>query len=205
MAFVTDKTLFIHVQKTGGMTVRRALYRLRPTGRESGDAESERHIGLPELRATHPGIENGRITFGFVRNPVSWLVSRWAFAVMTGYPVHMKHRGSAAAVWMAACWSEDFDTFIGRYLERYPGIVTQTMFRMLGLWSEKPVDRIGRTEHLVADLTSILEDAGERNIVIEPRAINETKRAIRDSASVTSEMRARIMLAEKQLCDRFGY
>jgi hypothetical protein len=205
MAFVTNNTLFIHVQKTGGMTVRRALYKLRPIGRESGDAESERHYGLPELRATHPGIENGRVSFGFVRNPVTWLVSRWAFAVMTGYPVHIKHRGSAAAVWMAACWADDFDTFIGNYLERYPGIATQTMFRMLGLWSEKPVDRVGRTEHLAKDLTDILHQAGEHQVEIEPAPTNATNRAIRDGVQVSLWMRSRIMLAEKPLCDRFGY
>jgi hypothetical protein len=205
MAFVTNNTLFIHVQKTGGMSVRRALYKLRPIGRETGDAESERHIGLPELRASHPGIENGRLSFGFVRNPVSWLVSRWAFAVETGYRVHIKHRGSAAAVWMAACWSEEFDTFIGNYLERYPGIATQTMFRMLGLWSEKPVDRVARTEHLVEDLTNILHEAGESDIEIDHRTTNGTSRAIRERARITTDMRSRIMLAEKQLCDRFGY
>ena len=204
MAFVTDKTLFIHVQKTGGMTVRRTLYQLRPIGRESGDAEGERHIGLPELRATHPGIEAGRLSFGFVRNPVSWLVSRWAFAVETGYPVHIKHRGSAAAVWMAACWSDNFETFIGNVLDRYPGIATQTMFRMLGLWSEKPVDRVGRTEHLAQDLASILVEAGEGNIDIAAR-VNGTSRAIRDSVTIAPMMRSHIMQAESKLCDRFGY
>ena len=205
MAFVTDKTLFIHVQKTGGMTVRQTLYRCPPTGRESGDAEAERHIGLPELRATHPGIEHGRLTFGFVRHPVSWLVSRWAFAVETGFPVHIQHRGSAAAVWMASCWSDDFDTFIAKYLERYPGVATQTMFRMLGLWSEKPADRVGKTENLIVDLTSILCEAGETAVFIEPRKRNETNKAIRDSVVIGSGTRSRIMAAEHQLCERFGY
>lgn len=205
MAFVTQKTLFIHVQKTGGMSVRQALYYVQPTGRESGDAEGERHIGYPELRATHPGIEVGRISFGFVRNPVTWLQSRWAFAVMTGYGVHIHHRGSAAAVWMAACWAPEFDTFIGNYLERYPGVVTQTMFRMLGLWSDKPVDRVCRTERLVGDLSNVLKDAGERPIVPINDTRNETQRAIRDTAVVTQAMRSRIMLAEKPLCDRFDY
>lgn len=206
MAFLTDKTLFVHVQKTGGMTVREVLYRCRPTGRESGDSEAERHFGLPELRASHPGIEQGRLTFGFVRHPVAWLRSRWAFAVMTGLVAHTRHGRSAAATWMACCWDDDFNNFVDKYLERYPGIATQTMFRMLGLWSDKPADAIGRTETLLEDLRNILEEAGE---VCELTGLelrrNETERAIKDRAVVSQEQHAHIMLAEHKLCEMFGY
>jgi hypothetical protein len=207
MAFVTDKTLFIHVQKTGGMSVREALYRCTPVGHESGDAEGERHFGLPELRARHPGIESGRLSFGFVRHPVDWLRSRWAFAVASGFQVHMEHRGTAAQVWMACCWSDSFDGFIANYLERYPGIATQTMFQKLGLWSSKPADRIGRTETLAADLTRILDEAGERRSAEPPTlpARNMTERRVVELAVVTRAMHKAVMDAEKQLCDRFSY
>jgi hypothetical protein len=203
MAFVTDKTLFIHVQKTGGMSVREVLYRCNPVGHESGDAEGERHFGLPELRARHPGIESGRLSFGFVRHPVDWLLSRWTFAVASGFPVHVRHRGTAAQVWMACCWSSRFDEFVEQYLERFPGIATQTMFQKLGLWSDKPVDRIGRTESLHGDLNRFLDEAGERRTeVVEPRR-NATP--IDSKAVVTPAMRRRIMEAERTLCEWFGY
>jgi hypothetical protein len=206
MAFVTDKTLFIHVQKTGGMSVREMLYRCTPVGHESGDAEGERHFGLPELRARHPGIESGRLSFGFVRNPVDWLISRWAFAVASGYPIHVQHRGTAAQVWLASCWSYSFSEFIEKYLERFPGVATQTMFQKLGLWSSKPVDRIGRTETLVDDLSRILDDAGEQwSRPQVPPHRNPTERRIEGEAVVTADMRRRIMDAERALCDRFNY
>ena len=206
MAFVTDKTLFIHVQKTGGMSVRETLYSCNPVGHESGDAEGERHFGLPELRARHPGIETGRLSFGFVRHPVDWLISRWAFAVASGFPVHVQHRGTAAQVWMACCWSYKFDEFIGKYLERFPGIATQTMFQKLGLWSAKPADRIGRTETLNDDLSKILDDAGERWAKPKmPPHRNANERRIENEAVVTAAMRLRIMDAERLLCDRFNY
>ena len=206
MAFVTDKTLFIHVQKTGGMSVREALYRCNPVGHESGDAEGERHFGLPELRARHPGIESGRLSFGFVRHPVDWLVSRWSFAVASGFPIHVKHRGTAAQVWMACCWSKDFEVFIEKYLERYPGIATQTMFQKLGLWSDKPVDIIGKTENLAEDLARILDEAGEvrRADLAHMQRRNETP-PIKQQVSVSIGMRKRIMDAEKLLCDLFNY
>lgn len=204
MAFVTDKTLFIHVQKTGGMTVREVLYRCNPVGHESGDAEGERHFGLPELRARHPGIENGRLSFGFVRHPVDWLISRWTFAVASGFPIHVRHRGSAAQVWMASCWSESFDIFIDKYLERYPGIATQTMFQKLGLWSDKPADRVGRTEFLLSDLASILEQAGEHLPSLPDVVRNETP-GNWPKPQPTPFLRRRIMDAERLLCDRFDY
>ena len=205
MAFVTDKLLFIHVQKTGGMSVREALYRCNPVGHESGDAEGERHFGLPELRARHPGIESGRLSFGFVRHPVDWLVSRWAFAVASGFPIHVQHRGSAAQVWMAACWSPTFEQFIENYLERFPGVATQTMFQKLGLWSDKPVDFVGRTERLRGDLRAVFALAGEAVADLPEGVRNATERAAVAAAVVTPAMRKRILDAEPLLCRRFDY
>jgi hypothetical protein len=208
VAFVTEKTLFIHVQKTGGMSVREMLYRCIPVGHERGDAEGERHFGLPELRARHPGIESGRLSFGFVRHPVDWLVSRWAFAVASGFPIHVQHRGTAAQVWMACCWSRYFDIFIEKYLERYPGVATQTMFQKLGMWSDKQVDCVGKTENLEADLNRILDAAGERRTAAEPSSPvrrNATERDAVALAVVTPSMRKRIMDAEPKLCDMFDY
>jgi hypothetical protein len=205
MAFVTDKSLFIHVQKTGGMSVREMLYRCNPVGHESGDAEGERHFGLPELRARHPGIESGRLSFRFVRHPVDWLVSRWAFAVTSGFPVHVQHRGTAAQVWMACCWSFSFEEFAEKYLERFPGIATQTMFQKLGLWSDKPVDMIGKTENLYDDLNKILDTAGEirRYAGSMPPKRNATERRMENEAVMTPALRKRILDAEKPLCERF--
>jgi hypothetical protein len=204
MAFVTEKTLFIHVQKTGGMSVREILYRCTPTGHESGDAQGERHLGLPELRARHPGIDSGRIVFGFVRHPVDWIVSRWSFACASGFPIHVQHRDTAAQVWMACCWSYRFEEFVDRYIERFAGIATQTMFQKLGLWSDRPADRIGKTETLADDLAKILDDAGER--WSRPNTAphrNADEPGLRPQ--VTAGVRQRIMDAERRLCDRFGY
>lgn len=155
MALVSDKLIFIHIQKTGGMSVRRAMHALDGAVYESGPIEVERHFGLPELLVAHPGIDQGRKVFGFVRHPMSWLYSRWAFAKKSGFTTQMRHRPSAAMLWIASCWSETFEGFVERYLERYPGVATQEMFRRLGLWSDRPAEYIGRTEHLVADLAQI--------------------------------------------------
>jgi hypothetical protein len=108
---------------------------------------------------------------------------------------------------MACCWHDQFETFLDLYLERYPGIATQTMFRMLGLWSDKPVDRIGRTEDLLFDLRAILAEAGEICDLsgVEARRVNATDQAIRSAVSVSARMQSRIQKAEASLCERFGY
>lgn len=82
------------------------------------------------------------------RHPLSWLRSRWSFALMSGYFTQSKHRPSAARHWLNTCMDENYGSFISRVLERYPGICTQTHFRMLGQWTGQRVDAIGRVEDL---------------------------------------------------------
>jgi hypothetical protein len=176
---------------------------------ESGPLEVEDHFGLAEVVAAHPGIDRDRVSFGFVRHPVAWLKSRWAWAIVSRLPEKALRIPSAAAHWMTLCWSEEFETFTRNYLERYPGVCTQTTFRMLGLWSEHPVDKIGRTENLVADLERILTEAGEQFDLAALRSCGREKvaasGALKDRCNISPALEARIMSAEALLCERFGY
>jgi hypothetical protein len=209
MALVTAHSLFVHVPKTGGSSVRAILPIVGIRARESGPFEVEDHYGLPELRAAHPGIDDGLLTFGFIRHPVAWLQSRWAWAVVTGFAAKTEWEPAAAQHWMAACWSDRFEEFAARYLERYPGIYTQTAFRMLGLWSERPADRIGRTENLIADLIDILDAAGEEFDAETIRACPRVKVAacghLAERCQLTRDLQQRILRAEPMICERFGY
>lgn len=159
---VSDRLLFVHVPKTGGSSVRVMLPAAGIKVWESGPYHVEDHYGLPELRAAHPGIEKGRLSFGFVRHPVAWLASRWAWAMVSGFPGKIAKEPAAAAHWMASCWSDDYQQFVENYLTRFPGIYTQTVCRALGIWTQKPVDFIGDTERLIEDLLIVLQCVGER-------------------------------------------
>jgi hypothetical protein len=211
MALVTANHLFIHVPKTGGTTVRAMFRELGLNPRESGPFEIEDHYTLPQIAAAHPELLPGRVTFGFVRHPVAWLKSRWAWAMTSGFGAKLEREAEAANHWMASCWSDDFDDFVAAYLERFPGIATQTMFKALGLWSAVPAGYIGRTERLVSDVEAVL---GMGNETFNRRAVAEfVDRRYREAAYRTlarevvigAVVARRICYAEPVLCGRFGY
>ena len=202
MAFITDRSVFIHVQKTGGMYVREALGLCRPMGRESGPPEADRHVGLPELLSSNPGIAAGKFVFGFVRHPVAWLESRWSYGRLSGFATQARHRGKAAAHWMASCWSEDYTRFVELQLERFPGVATQTMFRMLGLWSERPADFVGRCEQVVLDTYHALEAAGETFDKDKLVALPRRNRSV-EKPETPRALRSRIEQSERALMERF--
>ena len=89
MALVLPRSLFVHVPKTGGTWVRAAIAAAGIDAHESGPPETHDHFGVFDLPAD---LLAGRFTFGFVRHPVDWLKSRWAWAVLSGFPDKLNHR-----------------------------------------------------------------------------------------------------------------
>lgn len=168
MALVTEKALFVHVPKTGGTWVRRAIAAAGIRAEESGPFDVHDHYGLLDLPSY---LVADRFTFGYVRHPVSWVQSRWAWAVRSGFPSKVVSEPKAAGHWMADCWSDEFPTFVERYLERHPGVACATMLRMLGFgraaagaWEPTrfAARRVCRYESLADDLVVVLSEAGER-------------------------------------------
>lgn len=216
MALVTDKLIFVHVPKTGGSTVRAVLTALCPEARESGHVEGaehqpEKHWGLPQVAAAHPELLHGRLPFAFVRHPVSWLKSRWAWAMHTGFGPKMATEAAAAAHWLASCWSEDFTRFVDMYLERRPGEYTRQVMTMLGYWTPPLVSYIGRSEDLVAHLMNVAQVAGQPLDLGAVLAVAANRERVAASGAFAERCRLdadrveRIMLAEKYLCERLGY
>lgn len=207
MALVTPKALFIHVPKTGGTFVRAALQASGIPCRETGPFEVEDHYGIDEVRAAHPDDLVGRLSFGFVRHPVTWLKSRWAWGVLSGFASAMQTNPAAARHWMASCWSNDFSEFVEQTLERQPGIAGRTMLAMLGWWTN-PVDRIGKYESLEADLLAIFAGIGQplnidlRNL---PRETVGASGRLAMSCDIKPALERRIMQSERRLSGLFGY
>ena len=64
--FVTDRFVYVHMQKTGGTRIREILAELtdgRAVGRQHGFLDAKPN----------------KLVFGSIRNPLSWYVSLWAF------------------------------------------------------------------------------------------------------------------------------
>ena len=115
------------------------------------------------MGARHEGIDKvwshvqGRFTFGFARNPITWLQSRWAYTA--------RSRGGRRLPF----WSTDFNEWVVAVLTHRPGFVCHAMIRRLGYrlvdgqWKagEHPVDFVGKTENLVDDFVRALSLAGE--------------------------------------------
>lgn len=157
MAVRTEKSVFYHVPKTGGIWVKEAI---RRSGLKYGRCKEMRMGQEFNLKREHstPDVvrsedRDGLFGFCFVRHPVGWYKSFWAYRIKTK---NLDPRFPADRV-----WDYDFEKFVGNVLDAYPdGFVTQLYQFYVGEDLEK-VDFIGRQENLADDLVTALTLAGE--------------------------------------------
>src|ERR1700756_3387567 len=103
--FLTEKSAYIHLPKTGGTWVMHAVRAVGiPTFAPDplGDQHYSSH-GHAGLRDIHVG---DRLSIAFVRHPLDWWRSYWADRMRRGW---MRENGIDVA---AA--SDDFNDFVGR-------------------------------------------------------------------------------------------
>jgi len=142
---VTPRMRFLHMPKTGGRWAMAAMLAagvpaVRPEGVPG-------HANLDEARDYAD-----RFTFAFVRHPLDFWRSYWAFRMRDGWDPKSNIDQQAA--------SPDFETFVNRVIERFPGAagaVYETYVGPLG----NEIDFIGRFDHLADDLVAALRLAGE--------------------------------------------
>jgi len=167
--------------------------RSRPPGSAIGSyrAVSEAHA---DLDATSD--YGDRYTFAFVRHPLDWWRSFWAFRMRTGWqrdhPIDSR-----------VC-SPDFDTFIRQVLEHFEGHLTERFSWYIGP-PEAPISFIGRFESLADDLVRALTAAGERFDEASLRAHPATNvnNYDRFPAAYDPELARRLARSEHVLIERF--
>jgi hypothetical protein len=169
---INREQLFIHTAKTGGTFFREALNyfgvpNYEVAEKHSSAKEAEQQLYKYNIDDWYPV----KMIFGFVRNPITWYRSRWAFAKMTYFfhklenfpathPVH-KH-------WMAQVWHDDLNVFVEKTLQMYPeGIAYDYFNRMLQInkWKTSGI-KIYRYENLVYDTAAILSSTLNKSISI---------------------------------------
>lgn len=182
-------TLVLVAAKTGGTWLREALTAGRIRWREEGPADAGGQEGLE----AHSRAGNFIATF--VRNPVDWYRSYWAYRMEGGWRPRFHLDRSCAA--------EDFTQFVRNVVVRFPGFLTAMFERYAGP-AGNPVDYIGRQENLADDLVSLLTLRGEE---FDEAALRATPPANRTSLrpAIGAGLVDVINVSEQEMMRRFDY
>ena len=227
MAVLMPHSAFLHVPKTGGTWCRAAIKLVGIPHHESGpnvkrkitrghasvkqawDTICVRNWLKGDMRPTK------RLVFGFVRNPLNWLESRWADAIRKYGGVDPK---DINLEWFGVVFSHEFPVYAERCATVDPSVPSRAMFNRLGFnrkggtWipQEHTCDEIGRNETLTEDFIRILKKAGEKfneNKVrrLEPQRVASRLARFKRQIRWTDAQREKIYGANKYLCDTYGY
>lgn len=193
MAARLPRSVFTHLPKTGGTWVLQVLEDLGLL-RE----RCHQHLNITEIRRD-PALAGwrGLDAFAFVRHPVSWYQSYWAFKMQYGWLDHPD------AVLDTECRSDDFNTFIRNCVDRHPGYLSSYYRRFL-----EGVRYVGRHEALRESLIWILDQLGEafdRNLVYEAVPRNVSVPVLLTQARYETETLKLLMAAESDGLSAFGY
>lgn len=161
MAIKTPKVILYHIPKCGGIWAKEALRRSLPNPRE--DYGRCKHtafandFGLYREHAIPEGIvendKHGRLSICFVRNPLTWYRSYWAFRIKTesfdgDFPLDL-------------LMDDKYENFINNVLRQFPnGFVTKLYQYYTGKDLSK-INFIGKQERLADDLVEALTISGQ--------------------------------------------
>lgn len=202
MALVTDRSVFLHIPKTAGLTIRHAYLANKIPHQEIGD----QHSHFPELLRYQPvKFWKQRKIFAFVRHPLAWYQSRWAF--------RMKHGWQLRHPLDYNCASNDFRTFVENCLAYKPdgwfSWECRSYIDEVSTHLDRPVDFVGRSEQTIADLTEFLELAGEK---FSSKVLGSLPR-VNDSdldgypshhfATYSENLLRRVLVAEAEVVNRY--
>ncbi len=156
------QSTFLHIPKTGGMFVRKTLA-------DNGLVDTE-ILRSPSLYATseytlktqhnipfnYPKFMDSDIVFAFVRNPIIWYQSYWAFKVSI-------NRWYINKPIDRICGDRVFSKFIDKILYTFRDGYLSTMYSMY----TQLCTHVGRQEDMLNDLGNILDNVGFNEFKID--------------------------------------
>lgn len=180
---LTPRSLFVHIPKTGGAWVTDAIV---ATGTPVFGLDH--HIPPDDMLRVVPD----RLSFTFVRHPVTWWRSLWVHARTYGFPTPADPFYRIITCPLGLSYAE----FMTRALNDIPGEYS----RVVGRYADG-VKEVGRTEHLEDDLRAILARAGEPPLPAgrPPRNVGRYD----ELAASAPEIDREIIRAESMVLDRF--
>jgi Glycosyl transferase family 2/Methyltransferase domain len=197
---IEANALFVHVPKTGGVWIEKALaacgIATAPPPRRQG--VSWRHSLPEDVLGTYD------FTFAFVRHPVAWYESWWRFQRGHGrlFEPGMWHPQRPIEPYGT---DDDFAAFIRGCIEHQPGYVTRMYEWYVGPPGIERVDFVGRQESLTDTLVRILYDLSydfDETVLREQPRVN-TSVLVPGEASWDPELKRRIVALEAPAIERF--
>lgn len=134
------------------------------------------------------------LTFAFVRNPLSWYQSYWAYRM---------HKGWTDDVIDNTCGDENFKKFMSNVIDSYPdGYISSYYERYVG--NEGDISYVGKLEQINVDLSIILGMCGFNVNAESLRSINKANER-HWLSFYTASLVKKVMSVEKRSMKRFGY
>jgi hypothetical protein len=201
MAVRLPKSIYIHLMKTGGWSVRDALNQMRLNCGEIGRGHDPASL-LPLPAKNRP------FTFVFIRHPLSWYRSYWAYRMQAAWQVHPKQPITGwqtfGAVLDHECRADDFETWMRNVLAYVPEGFLSRIYRIY----TEGVDFVGKIESFQDDFCRALTLAGEK---FSPKIIQSLPRRNITSARFTAAatlpklLAEKVMATESYVIKRWGY
>ena len=193
-SLLTPRTRILHVPKTGGTWVWRALEAAGVEIEVLGEPPPNPKTNHLDLSRTEEYAD--RFTIAFVRHPLDWWRSLWAYRMRTEWDP--KGRIDSVAR------SEDFNTFIEQVVERLPGDLETQFARYIGPPS-RPIAFVGRFESLADDLVHALEMAEEEfdEQMLRSHPPDNVNDYVRFPALYRPDVAARLAKSERAVIERF--
>ena len=199
------RLVFVHVQKTGGNTVRGLLNEALPDARNPHGV-LPKHARLGGILKAEPALADYFI-FGFVRNPWARMVSWWSMIqdaksrADEGSPGAIERLRTNRFMRVVAATYPTFEDFVLRGPDELPRLGTPQV-RYLTTPHRK-ADFVGRTENLRADVTTVFDRLGIQLGEV-PRANASTPRGPYQDF-YTDQTRLKVAMVFADDVTAFGY
>jgi hypothetical protein len=200
----SHRFLFVHVQKTGGSSIDRAVTAAVPDVRRIGVLD--RHATLGQILNQEPDLRP-YWTVGFVRNPwermLSWhrMVERFVAGAEAGGPNHTRQLQRNPFLATVAREFLDFEAFVLRATERFTRLRTPQVGYLTS--RSRRADFIGRQESLDVDMRAVFARLGLPAPEVPELNVDQQRPDYRDV--YTPAMRRRVAELFERDLNAFGY
>lgn len=201
MALILPKSIYVHLMKTAGWSVRVALVRLNLAMGEIGRSHDPACL-LPTQART------GRYIFVFIRHPLSWYRSYWSYRMQFNWKVHPDQEITGwqtfGSVLDHECRANDFETWMRNVLAFVPEGFLSRIYRIY----TEGVDFVGKVESFQEDFIRALTLAGEEfspEVIRSAPKRNPTRPELVKLATLPRELAEKVMASESYIIARWGY